>query len=301
MKIQQMIYFTTVCECGGLRNAAEILGISQSTLSIAIQHLEKEFEVPLFYRQHRHMVLTEAGEYYQAACRKLLAEFRGIPGSVLQMVRDRAFEIAFSPALGAQIISMGNVLESLGGIDKKIRFQERKTFPSLNEMMQEGLDLYCWYTVSPFQNKEDGICRQTLCQDKWVVSMADDNPLAQSIIAAGGKVSVSDLKNQPDLSYILYGGEDELFQAVSKFLADTEKSTCDQLHTLFAFLHHQQKLAILPSTVTQPEQGLCSFPLSDTGCIWIAAAYPAVGLDTAQKSRAAALIRNSFFSRPLIL
>lgn len=84
-----MIYFTTVCECGRLRNAAEILGISQSTLSVAIQHLEKEFEVPLFYREHRHMVLTEAGEYYQAACRKLLAEFRGIPGGQDRYATDK--------------------------------------------------------------------------------------------------------------------------------------------------------------------------------------------------------------------
>ena len=62
MNLIQLRYFQTVCACGNLTQAAELLHISQPSLSSAIHALEKEFGVDLFIRQYRGMELTAEGE-----------------------------------------------------------------------------------------------------------------------------------------------------------------------------------------------------------------------------------------------
>ncbi len=55
-------YFWMVAKEGGITPAAEILHLSQPTLSTQIQKLEKSMRVKLFDRKGRSMVLTESGQ-----------------------------------------------------------------------------------------------------------------------------------------------------------------------------------------------------------------------------------------------
>ena len=61
MKLNQLRYFQAVCRTGSIRKATEILHISQPSVSAAIMELEKEFQVQLFQRQSRSLILTEEG------------------------------------------------------------------------------------------------------------------------------------------------------------------------------------------------------------------------------------------------
>ena len=53
--------FHAVATYGGFTKAANALGVGQPTLSIHIGHLEKHFEVELFYRRNRKVALTSIG------------------------------------------------------------------------------------------------------------------------------------------------------------------------------------------------------------------------------------------------
>lgn len=88
MKIQQMIYFRTICESENMREAASKLDVSQSTLSAAIQKLENEFGTELFFRKNRRMVLSPAGEYFLEEVKILLEQYEILSGNVLNMVKD---------------------------------------------------------------------------------------------------------------------------------------------------------------------------------------------------------------------
>ncbi len=54
-------YFRAIAAEGGLTRAAERLNLSQSALSVQLRRLEKSLGQPLFDRQHKSLVLTEAG------------------------------------------------------------------------------------------------------------------------------------------------------------------------------------------------------------------------------------------------
>jgi LysR family transcriptional activator of nhaA len=61
LNFHHLRYFWAVASEGNLTRAAERLRISQSALSAQIRQLEDQLEQPLFLRQGRRLILTEAG------------------------------------------------------------------------------------------------------------------------------------------------------------------------------------------------------------------------------------------------
>lgn len=74
MELRQMRYFLKAKECMNFTEAAELLFISQSTLSQQIKQLEIELGVPLFNRIGKRISLTEAGEVFSIYAKKSLEQ-----------------------------------------------------------------------------------------------------------------------------------------------------------------------------------------------------------------------------------
>ncbi|MEI2421288.1 LysR family transcriptional regulator, partial [Arthrospira platensis SPKY2] len=55
-------YFYAVAEAGNLTNAAALLNVSQSSVSVQIKQLELSLGVALFDREHKSLQLTEEGK-----------------------------------------------------------------------------------------------------------------------------------------------------------------------------------------------------------------------------------------------
>jgi LysR family transcriptional activator of nhaA len=54
-------YFHAIATEGTLTGAAQKLAVAQSSLSVQLKQLEESFGQPLFHREHKSLVLTEAG------------------------------------------------------------------------------------------------------------------------------------------------------------------------------------------------------------------------------------------------
>ena len=65
MNLLKLKYFLIVAETGHLSNSANIIGISQPSLSAMITKLEKELGAALFERSGRNIKLTECGKAYE--------------------------------------------------------------------------------------------------------------------------------------------------------------------------------------------------------------------------------------------
>lgn len=72
MDTDQLRQFLAVARLGNITRAAEELGLSQPALSRSIQRLEEELGRPLFERQPRSVVLTDAGMLFQSRAHQML-------------------------------------------------------------------------------------------------------------------------------------------------------------------------------------------------------------------------------------
>ncbi|MGD6879845.1 LysR family transcriptional regulator [Bacillus infantis] len=73
MDLSWVTTFIAAAETGSFRRAADLLYISQPTVTVHIRQLEKETGASLFERGGRKVELTEEGRRYLEHCRKLMA------------------------------------------------------------------------------------------------------------------------------------------------------------------------------------------------------------------------------------
>lgn len=74
MEIRLLRYFAAVAEARSFTRAAQVLGISQPTLSHQIRKLESDLGTVLFERAARNVTLTSAGATFKPFCERTLKE-----------------------------------------------------------------------------------------------------------------------------------------------------------------------------------------------------------------------------------
>ncbi len=73
LEFQQLKYFLAVARAGNFTRAAEEAGVSQPSLSRAIQKLELQVGQPLFERKPREVTLTDLGQLFVTRAEQILA------------------------------------------------------------------------------------------------------------------------------------------------------------------------------------------------------------------------------------
>lgn len=74
-RIDAIQAFVAIVDGGSFARAAHRLGRSPAALTRAVAFLEQSIGMQLLHRTTRTMQLSEAGERYIAACRRILADF----------------------------------------------------------------------------------------------------------------------------------------------------------------------------------------------------------------------------------
>ena len=73
MEFEQLRHFLKVAELGNFTKAADEIGLSQPALSRSIARLEEELGQPMFERQTRRVVLTDAGKLLLPRAQQILS------------------------------------------------------------------------------------------------------------------------------------------------------------------------------------------------------------------------------------
>lgn len=84
-RIQQMVTFARVVECGSFAGAARRLGVNTSVTSKHVSMLEDELGTPLLVRGTRSLRLTEAGAAYVRHCARIVEEVEHARQTVMEM------------------------------------------------------------------------------------------------------------------------------------------------------------------------------------------------------------------------
>lgn len=98
MNLARLEYFVVLAKIGNLQRASELLHISPPALSKSMKLLEEEFEIPLWTRDGRRMVLTDEGKRLLKNLPQLLDSFQNLKHELrgaprLQPIRIGTFEV----------------------------------------------------------------------------------------------------------------------------------------------------------------------------------------------------------------
>ena len=74
MTFEQMKIFLEAAHFGSFTHAAERLGLTQSAVSVSIKKLEEKYDVSLFDRSGRRLMLTEAGQVLLNEAERILRD-----------------------------------------------------------------------------------------------------------------------------------------------------------------------------------------------------------------------------------
>lgn len=78
MTLIQMNYFITIAETKSLNKAANLLYVSQPSLTNAMKELEKELGITLFYRGGRGVTLTGDGTEFLLYARQIYGQYKNV-------------------------------------------------------------------------------------------------------------------------------------------------------------------------------------------------------------------------------
>ncbi len=138
MELRHLRYFIAVAEELNFTRAAERLHIAQPPLSRQIQQLEDDLGVLLFERGSRPLKLTEAGRFFYAHARQLLAQT-----AELASMTKRVGQIE-------RRLSIGFVASTLYGMLPKVIRRFRTAYPMVD------LQLHEMTTMDQIQALKDG-------------------------------------------------------------------------------------------------------------------------------------------------
>jgi len=110
LNFHHLRYFWMVAKKGGVRKAAEELHVSQPSVSAQLKQLEGSFEVPLFRRSGRNLVLSEMGHLVFSYADEIFSTGRELMNAVRQRPGKRPLRLnigltdAFPKVIAFQIL-----------------------------------------------------------------------------------------------------------------------------------------------------------------------------------------------------
>ena len=191
MEIRVLRYFLTVVHEGSITKAADVLHITQPTLSRQLAQMEADMDVKLFDRGTRKIVLTSEGLLLQRRAEEILA----LVDKTENELTAQENNVEGTVSIGCGDLRAVQLLTELMG-----RFH--KAFPAvsfalytatadhISEQMERGL-IDLGILLEPVSMEKFEFIRLRK-KEQWVVAMRPDSPLAKQEY-----VTASDLAQVP--------------------------------------------------------------------------------------------------------
>lgn len=191
MEIRVLRYFLTVAREEGINRAAEVLHITQPTLSRQLSQLEEEVGVKLFHRGARKITLTNEGILLRRRAEEILSLVDRTERELIQQEElvDGRIVIGCGELAAVQVLP-----EIIEAFHKKYPLVNYDIFTGnadlVKEQMEKGL-IDIGVLLEPVDIEKFDFIRLT-GKERWVVLMRPDDPLAEK-----EAVSAKDLENLP--------------------------------------------------------------------------------------------------------
>lgn len=222
MELRLLRYFLIVAEEGTVSRAAEVLHLTQPTLSRQISTFEDELGDQLFIRQNRKLVLTESGLFLKSRAEEILQ----LADQTEHDFDDRR-QLLLSGTISIGCVEADNsdtmalILEEFIADYPQVTFN---IFTSTSEIIYDRLDKGLLDVAVLLQPAAVERYNQLVLPrvEKWGLVVSNDNPLAKQ-----KTVSPEDVAKQP----LMLSPRPE----IQKLVSDWTQRSIDQLQLVGTF------------------------------------------------------------------
>mgnify|MGYP006069133059 FL=1 len=192
MELRVLRYYLTVAREENITRAAEILHITQPTLSRQMAELEDELNTKLFERTNRKIVLTEAGMLLRRRAEELVSLAEKTELEFKNSGEELTGLISIGSGVSAVVSeSLPDLIQTYSNRYPHVRFElHTGTAAVIKDQLDKGL-LDVGILMEPVEVEKYDFIRLPK-KDVWGVLMPEDDPLAQK-----NNITSADLRNLP--------------------------------------------------------------------------------------------------------
>lgn len=202
MRIQQLEYIEKIAEYGSMNEAAKQLYLSQPSLTQAVQELEKEYHVQLFYRSKVGMVLTDDGRAFLNYARAILDQVNLLDYKFKKKAERKQIFSVSAQHYAFVVHAFVELVKKVGGDEYDFTLRETQTQNTLNDVATFKSELGVIY-LNEFNQ---GVLTRIIREKDLIfvplfiahphVFIGRDNPLTEK-----SRITLGDLENYTYLSY----------------------------------------------------------------------------------------------------
>ena len=201
MTLTQLKYITVVAEEGSISKAAQRLYVSQPSLTKQIHEIEREFNITIFNRTNKGIIVSHDGEVFLGYARQVLMQSNMLE----DRYKNQRSKILFSVSCQHYSFAINAFMDIIKEYDNKsydFSIRETETHEIIEDVSKLKSEVGILYINDYNKNiilrmiEENNLEYKTLFIAKPHIFTSIHNPLAKKDI-----VSLDDLKDYPYLSF----------------------------------------------------------------------------------------------------
>ncbi|MGK5739578.1 LysR family transcriptional regulator [Micromonospora sp. URMC 103] len=193
MQLHQLKYFVAVAEVRHFTQAADIVGITQPSLSKQIHALEADLGAPLFERVRGNIALTAAGEVLLPLAKRILADVETATREVQELVglRRGRVRLGATPSLATSLAPpvLRRFRDAHPSVD--LRVEEGGSQDLVRDLLRGDLDLAL--IIMPSTGADPGLRADPILRESLVVASLQELPAT----TVSGELRITDLRDRP--------------------------------------------------------------------------------------------------------
>ena len=257
MELRVLRYYLTVAREENITRAADMLHITQPTLSRQMAELEEELNTRLFERTNRKIVLTESGMLLRRRAEELIS----LADKVQQEFQSGGDELTGLISIGSGVTAavsacLPKLLQDYAQKYPQVRFElHTGTAAGIKDLLDKGL-LDIGILMEPIEVEKYDFVRLPV-KEVWGILMPADDPLAQK-----SAITPGDLQDLP----LIVSWRIREREAKAWFGGDTEHlnvfCTYDLIDNAATLVEHRLGYAFVIQGALKPAPGLTFRPLA---------------------------------------
>lgn len=191
MTLRHLKIFLTVCDEKTMKKAAEVLHISQPSISQAIQELEKHYNIKLFERIAKRIYLTEIGKTVQSYARYIIDSYNQMEQAIIDTSNQNIIRIGASVTCGTVLLPsiIDELRKNISDVDIRVTIDNSSNIENLINSSMLDIALIEGVVIN------DDLIINDFCNDELVMVVGKKHHFYHT-----KKISLNDLNNEAIIS-----------------------------------------------------------------------------------------------------